>query len=205
MTPAPRDIAESAECLYDAEAVRFAIDRLAVRIALDLAEARPLVVCVMNGGLPFTAALLARFAFPLEVDYVHATRYRDAAPGAHPSGGELRIRVAPAHALDGRTVLLVDDVLDEGVTLERLGKFLEEGGASTVSTAVLVDKAVAGRTFAADYAALSAPDRYLVGWGMDYNGWYRNLPAIYALEEAPEEPLEEVPEETHEEPLEDPP
>ena len=147
----------------------------------------------MNGGLPFTAALLARFAFPLEVDYVHAMRYRDAAPGKLPSGGDLRIRVAPVHALEGRTVLLVDDVLDEGVTLERLGRFVEAGGASTVSTAVLVDKAVAGRTFTADYAALSAPDRYLVGWGMDYNGWYRNLPAIYALEETPEEPLEDAP------------
>lgn len=183
MTLAPRDIDTWAECLFDAEAVRFAIDRVAVRIALDLADSRPVVVCVMNGGLPFTAALLARFAFPLEVDYVHAKRYRDAAPGEHPSGADLCVRVAPAHALEGRHVLLVDDVLDEGETLERLKALAEERGASAVRTAVLVDKAVAGRTFAADYAALSAPDRYLVGWGMDYNGWYRNLQAIYALED----------------------
>ena len=183
MTRAPRDIDTWAECLYDAEAVRFAIDRVAVRIALDLADSRPVVVCVMNGGLPFTAALLARFAFPLEVDYVHAKRYREAAPGEHPSGADLCVRVAPAHALEGRNVLLVDDVLDEGETLERLKALVEERGASAVRTAVLVDKAVAGRTFAADYAALSAPDRYLVGWGMDYNGWYRNLQAIYALED----------------------
>ena len=183
MTPAPRDIDGWAECLFDAETVRFAIDRVAVRIALDLADARPVVVCVMNGGLPFTAALLARFAFPLEVDYVHARRYREAAPGEHPRGADLCLRVEPAHALAGRNVLLVDDVLDEGVTLARLKAFVEEQGVAAVRTAVLVDKAVAGRTVAADYAALSAPDRYLVGWGMDYNGWYRNLRAIYALED----------------------
>lgn len=188
MTPAPRDIDAWAECLYDAEAVRFAIDRVAVRIGLDLADARPVVVCVMNGGLPFTAALLARFAFPLEVDHVHAKRYRQAAPGEHPRGGELSVRAAPAHALEGRNVLLVDDVLDEGATLERLKALVEERGASSIRTAVLVDKAVAGRSFGADYAALSAPDRYLVGWGMDYHGWYRNLQAIYALKDAPEGP-----------------
>ena len=183
MTPVPPDIDAWGECLYDAEAVRFAIDRVAVRIALDLADARPVVVCVMNGGLPFTAALLARFAFPLEVDYVHAKRYREAAPGELPSGADLCIRVAPAHGLAGRNVLLVDDVLDEGATLEALQAVVEERRASSVRTAVLVDKAVAGRTFAADYAALAAPDRYLVGWGMDYNGWYRNLQAIYALDD----------------------
>ena len=185
MTAAPPDIDAWGECLHDAEAVRFAIDQLAVRIALDLADACPVVVCVMNGGLPFTAALLARFAFPLEVDHVHATRYREAAPGEHPRGAELRVRGAPAHAVKGRHVLLVDDILDEGVTLERLKTLLEDAGAATVRTAVLVDKAVPGRTFAADYAALSAPDRYLVGWGMDHNGWYRNLQAIYALADPP--------------------
>ena len=74
-------------------------------------------------------------------------------------------------------------MLDEGATLERLKAFAEERRASSVRTAVLVDKAVAGRTFAADYAALAAPDRYLGGWGMDYNGWYRNLQAIYALDD----------------------
>ncbi len=179
----PREIDEWADCLYDAGAVRFAIDRVAVRIALDVADARPVVVCVMNGGLPFTAALLERFAFPLEVDHVHARRYREAAPGEHPRGADLCLRVEPAQPLTGRNVLLVDDVLDEGVTLARLKAFVEERGAAAVRTAVLVDKAVTGRTFAADYAALSAPDRYLVGWGMDYNGWYRNLRAIYALED----------------------
>ena len=181
MTTAPPDVDEWGECLHDAEAVRFAIDQLAVRIALDLADARPVVVCVMNGGLPFTAALLARFAFPLELDHVHATRYRRASAGEHPRGGELSVRAAPTRSLADRTVLLVDDVLDEGVTLERLKTQFEEDGAARVRTAVLVDKAVAGRTFAADYAALSAPNRYLVGWGMDHDGWYRNLRSIYAL------------------------
>ena len=113
---------------------------------------------------------------------MHATRYRHAEPGQHPVGDDLRLRVWPARPLDGRTVLLTDDVLDEGVTLASLKTRMEESGAARVVTAVLVEKAVAGRMFAVDYAALSAPDRYLVGCGMDYNGWYRNLTGIYALE-----------------------
>ena len=183
MTVAPRDIREWGECLYDPAAVRFAVDRLAVRLTLDLADACPVVLCVMNGGLPFTAALLQRFAFPLELDYVHATRYRQADRDGRPVADTLRLRVWPTRPLAGRTVLLADDVLDEGVTLARLEARVEEGGAARVVTAVLVDKAVAGRTYTVDYAALSAPDRYLVGCGMDYNGWYRNLRGIYAIGE----------------------
>ena len=181
----PPDILNDAERLYDAAEVDFAIDQLAVRMALDLQHAHPVLVCVMNGGLPFAAALMRRFAFPLELDYVHAVRYR-AAPTESgtvevPRGGELEVRVDLACDVTDRNVVLADDVLDRGTTLERIAARVARAGAARVHTAVLVNKTVPGRTFAADYVALDAPNRYLIGRGMDYNGWFRNLDGIYAL------------------------
>ena len=181
----PPDIPRHAERLYDEAEVDFAIDRLAVRMALELQDARPILVCVMNGGLPFAAALMRRFAFPLELDYVHAARYRGGAAlsGAleMPHGGELEVRVDLARDVTDRTVVLADDVLDRGTTLESIAAMVAGAGAARVYTAVLVNKKVPGRTFAADYAALDAPDRYLIGCGMDCGGWFRNLDGIYAL------------------------
>ena len=181
----PPNIPDDAECLYDEAEVDLAIDRLAVRMALELQDANPILVCVMNGGLPFTAALMRRFAFPLELDYVHAVRYRGgkAASGKVevPHGGELEVRVNLIRSVTGRVVVLADDVLDRGTTLESIAERVVRAGAARVYTAVLVNKNVQGRTFTADYAALDAPNRYLIGGGMDCGGWYRNLGGIYAL------------------------
>ncbi len=184
-TVSPPDLLRHAECLHDPAEVDFAIDQLAVRMALDLQDARPILVCVMNGGLRFTAALMRRFAFPLELDYVHAIRYRGGTQVAGrvqvPRGGELELRVDMARDVVDRVVVLADDVLDGGTTLSRIAARVARAGAAVVHTAVLVNKQVPGRTFAADYVALDAPDRYLVGWGMDCGGWFRNLDGIYAL------------------------
>ena len=166
-----------AERLVDAEQVRQAIDRVAVRLALELQDTNPLVLAVMHGALPFAAALLERFAFPLELGYLHASRY-----AAATRGGELRWHATPDYALHGRCVLLVDDVFDRGETLAALVGWAAGAGAGHVTTAVLVDKEVSGaRPMAVDHAALRCPDRYLFGCGMDFRGYWRNLPAIYAL------------------------
>ena len=181
----PPDLLRHAECLYDAAEVDFALDRLAVRMALDLQDAQPILVCVMNGGLRFAAALMRRFAFPLELDYVHAIRYRGGTEVSGrvevPRGGELELRVDLARDVADRVVVLADDVLDGGKTLSRIAARVAGAGAALVRTAVLVNKQVPGRTFTADYVALDAPDRYLIGWGMDCGGWFRNLDGIHAL------------------------
>ena len=186
----PPNIPDDAECVYDEAEVDLAIDRLAVRMALELQDANPILVCVMNGGLPFTAALMRRFAFPLELDYVHAVRYRGGKALADqveaPQGGELEVRVNLARNVTDRVVVLADDVLDRGTTLESIAKRVVRAGAARVYTAVLVNKKVPGRTFTADYAALDAPNRYLIGGGMDCGGWFRNLGGIYALPDADE-------------------
>ncbi len=175
MTAPPRieRALETAECLYSAAEVVAAIDRLAVRLTVDLAEENPLLLCVLNGALPFTGALMQRLQFPLTLSYVHVGRYGDAT-----AGGELSWHARPQAPLAGRHVVLVDDILDEGVTLAALKAWSLEQGAIAVSTVVLLEKGDGGR---ATFAALPCPDRYVFGWGMDFEGYWRNLPAIYAL------------------------
>ncbi len=169
---------QTAECLYTADEVTFAIDRLAVRLAVALADEHPLLLCVLNGGLPFTAALMQRMQIPLTLSYVHVGRYGDATRGR-----ELTWHAYPQEDLKGRHVVLVDDILDEGITLAALEAWCLEAGAGAVTTAVLMEKGEGGR---ATYAALPCPDRYVFGWGMDFEGHWRNLPAIYALDESME-------------------
>ena len=182
-----------AVCLYAAQTVDSAVDRLAVRLAVRLWDAHPVVVCLMNGALPFTADLLRRFYFDVELDHMTMRRYcgrrgrRSAAPLASITRGGRAVDVERPlrRSVAGRTVLLVDDVLDQGVTLKAAQQALAEAGAGAVLTAVLVRKAVPGAVAEADYAALEAPDEFLVGRGMDMGGAFRQLSAIYSLGAAP--------------------
>ena len=163
-----------ARCLFDAAAVDRAVDKVAVELAVRLWQKRPVVVCLMNGGLPFTADLLRRFHFDLELDYMHLTRYR------HTTGGEIRFTRGLERDLEGRTVLLVDDVLDEGETLVAAQGVVAERAPAELVTVVLVRKEVPC-VARVDHAALVAPDEFLVGRGMDCDGWFRQLSGIYAL------------------------
>lgn len=170
----------NADLLVSAPAVEKAIDQVAVKLKVALHAANPILVCVMNGGLPYMAALLKRLEMPLELTYVHAGRY-----GNSLRGGKLEFHAKPRVALSGRHVVFVDDVLDRGHTLAALCDWATEEGATTVTTTVLVDKQItATRPIAADFVALECPDRYLFGCGMDYQGYWRNLPEIYAISAA---------------------
>jgi hypoxanthine phosphoribosyltransferase len=175
--PAVLGARHRAELVVAESEVLAAIDRLSVRLALRLADANPWLLAVMHGALPFAGALTMRLNLPLELGYLHVERYRRGT-----RGGVLEWRSTPDYDLAGRTVLLVDDVLDRGETLAELVRWARAAGAREVLTVVLVDKQVdAERPVRADFAALECPDRYLFGWGMDYQGYWRNLPAIYAL------------------------
>lgn len=168
-----------ARCLFDPQQIDAALDAVAVQINNTLAEHNPLLLCVMNGGLITTGHLAPRLKFPLQMDYIHASRYREQLTGA-----ELHWRVTPATSLTGRTVLLVDDILDEGETLSAIRDWCLNQGASAVYTAVLVDKQHDRKTAAlkqADFTALIADDYYLFGYGMDYKGYWRNAPGIFAV------------------------
>jgi hypoxanthine phosphoribosyltransferase len=172
-------MAES-DCLATPEQVDAALDAMASAITAELADSNPLVYTVMNGGLIIAGRLLARLNFPLEVSYLHASRY------GHQLAGNslLDWRVRPTQELKGRTVLVIDDILDEGHTLKAICKHLLEEGAARVLTAVLIDKMherKASPGMRADFTGLDIPDRFLFGCGMDYKGYWRNAPGIHAL------------------------
>ncbi|KJZ16548.1 MULTISPECIES: hypoxanthine-guanine phosphoribosyltransferase [Halomonas] len=173
-----REVMDTADCLISHDEVERALDRMAEEITRDLGDELPVFYCVMNGGLITTGHLLPRLGFPLEVDYLHATRYR-----GKTRGGELFWRVSPEIPMAGRHVVIVDDILDEGATLAAILDYCREAGAKSISTAVLVDKnhdrkAVPG--LKADYCSLEVADRYVFGFGMDIKGYWRNAPGIFA-------------------------
>lgn len=172
-------VLEEADCLLDQASVDQAISRMAVEIAERIGKLKPLVFCVMNGGLIFCGQLLTRLPFPLEVGYLHATRY-----GRETVGGDLEWQAVPQVEMAGRTVLLVDDILDEGVTLKALVDECLARGARQVLTAVLVDKLHDRKVlpgFRADFTGLEIPDRFVFGYGLDYDGMWRNAAGIYAV------------------------
>ena len=170
------DVLRNARLLLSASEVETALERMAGQIAKDLSDRRPVVLAVMNGGA-FTAVNLCRhFRFSYEFDFVHATRY-----GESNEGGSLEWRVRPQAALSGRTILLVDDVLDKGETLAALHDELSQIGVIDVFTAVLVTKRLTNRPVRphVDYTAIETDDVYLFGCGMDYAGYWRGLPELY--------------------------
>jgi len=168
-----------ADCIFTPKEVDAALGRMATEITARLAAARPLVLCVMHGGLIPAGRLLPLLSFPLESGYLHATRY-----GHETCGGHLDWKVRPTEDLRGRTVLLVDDILDEGRTLATIIGYCKNEGAKEVLTAVLVDKRHERKVhpgMSADFTGLVSPDRFLFGCGMDYKGYWRNAPGIYAV------------------------
>jgi len=170
---------DGADLICDAAQVDATVARLAREITAALGDSYPLLLSVMGGAVVFTGNLLPQLAFPLDFDYLHVTRYGDAT-----QGGVLRWISEPRIPVAGRTVLVLDDILDEGITLAAIRRHLLDAGAQRCLTAVSSDKMI-GRTkpIKADFTGLELPDRYVFGYGMDVRGAWRNLPAIYALRE----------------------
>jgi hypoxanthine phosphoribosyltransferase len=172
-----RVLAES-ELIHSPGAVQRALDRMAAAVTERLGGSDPVLVAVMTGGMIPAVWLGTRLSFPHQLDYAHATRYVGST-----RGGNLRWRARPRLPLAGRVVLVVDDILDEGITLREIAAYCREQGASQVLTAVLVrkqhDRAVGGAE--ADFVGLEVPDRYVFGCGMDYHEYFRELTGIYAL------------------------
>jgi len=173
-------IQSSAVCLYTNEQVNQAMDKMAADITQRLGESKPLVLCTMIGGIVTMGKLLERLDFPLSVDYIHATRYRGALQGA-----TLDWIARPTESLKDRVVLIVDDIFDEGLTLEALINYCIKAGVKEVYSAILLDKSCDKKSAVkVDFVGLSVDNRYVFGSGMDYKGYLRNASGIYALPEA---------------------
>ncbi len=174
-----REVFAKATCLYSKSEVENALDKMATEISYRLSHSNPIFLCVVVGGIVPLGNLLPRLDFPLEVDYVHATRYRNDIVGK-----DLQWRVKPSCNMKDRTVVVVDDILDGGITLEAIIEYCKEQGASEVFSAVLVDKYNArlpGGHEKADFSGLAVENHYVFGYGMDYKGYLRNAPGIYMV------------------------
>ena len=168
-----------ADCLFTREQVLVAIDALAEKISVTLKDSNPLLLPLMSGATVIAGKLLPRLDFHLQLDYIHATRYHN-----QTSGDAVEWLVKPRHDLRDRTVLVIDDILDEGITLHEVLQWCKQQGAKSVYSAVLVEKHHNRRQPAdlkADFVGLDVPDRYVFGYGMDYKGYLRNAPGIYAV------------------------
>lgn len=174
-----RTLLAEAELIHPEGEIQTALTRVAGEISNSLADKNPLVLCVMTGGVIFCGQLLPKLQFPLDFDYLHATRY-----GPETQGGKISWRMAPWMSVKDRLVLVVDDILDEGITLAAVKESLLHLGAAEVLLAVFADKEN-GKTkpISADFCGLTVPDRFVFGYGMDVGGAWRNLPAIYAMKE----------------------
>ena len=169
-------VKEEADCLFNKTEVTMAISKLAESITQELSGSNPIIIGIMNGALIPMGMLVPELDFPLQIDYLHATRYRDKT-----TGGEMQWLASPKIQIQDRT-LLVDDIHDEGVTLESIKVYCQKEGAKKVYSAVLVNKRHERKNnTCADFIALEVPDRYVFGFGMDYKGMLRNASGIYAV------------------------
>nr|WP_237248715.1 hypoxanthine-guanine phosphoribosyltransferase [Sideroxyarcus emersonii] len=172
-----RAILRDAEQIRSADEVQAAVRRVAHEINATLADQHPLVLSVMGGAVVFTGQLLPLLDFPLDFDYLHVSRY-----GNGKQGGELHWKVAPRENVRNKVVLVVDDILDEGETLQAIRQRVMELGASSFYSAVFADKENGkSKPIRADFVGMALPDRFVFGYGMDIHGAWRNLPAIYAV------------------------
>lgn len=173
---AAKILAEADVLVSEAEC-RAATARVASELREKLAGEMPLVLAVMGGATVFAGQLLPLLDFPLEFDYIHVSRYGDKL-----SGGKLNWKVEPKESVQGRTVLVLDDILDEGETMAAIRQRVLALGAKQFYSVVFCEKLIKkAKPLKPDFLGVTVPDRYVFGYGMDVSGLWRNLPAVYAL------------------------
>jgi hypoxanthine phosphoribosyltransferase len=171
---------EQSDLIASADEIQTAVRRVGAEITERLASTYPLVLVVMGGAVVFAGQLLPLLHFPLDLDYIHASRYGSETRGAH-----IEWRVTPPAAVHARSVLVLDDILDGGQTMAAIRERLLELGAASFQSAVLVEKRLAqAKPIHADFVGLKIADRFVFGYGMDAKGYWRNLPEIRAMREA---------------------
>jgi len=173
-----KQILSTAEQIIPADVVSGIVKRMAQDITAALSDQYPLILSVMGGAVVFTGQLLPLLEFPLNFDYLHVSRYNNDI-----RGGEITWKVSPhEEELKNRVVLVLDDILDEGVTLAAIREKVMSHGAKAFYSAVFADKDIGRpKPARADFIGVRLPDRYAFGFGMDIHGAWRNLPAIYAM------------------------
>jgi len=178
-------IRKNAELICSSEKVQAAVSRIAhelnERFSKSDSPAYPLVLGVMGGAVVFTGQLLPQLTFPLEFDFIHVSRYGD-----EDYCGEVVWKVIPRQNVMNRTVIVLDDILDEGETLAHVKQRLIDMGAAEVILAVFADKTInKKKPVVPDHVGITVPNKFVIGYGMDWQGYWRNLPDVWAVNNAP--------------------
>lgn len=159
--------------------IKRAIWQMADKINRDLKDKNPLMVCILNGSFMFSADLMKLIEFPCQISFVKLASYEGMG-----STGKVKELIGFNEELKGRTVVLLEDIVDTGVTVENSVAQLLQTGASEVFVATLLYKpAACKRDVKLDYVGMEIPNDFIVGYGLDYDGYGRNLPDIYSLVE----------------------
>ena len=164
--------------LLDRAAIQRRVEELGLQISKELSGSDLCVMPVMDGGMIFAADLVRAIDLPLTITPIKASSYGDATA----SSGAVSLPFGIPERIEGKDLLLVDDILDTGLTLNVLREKLTEFGAKTIRTCVLLRKE-SSRHLTEDYLGFEIPDKYVVGYGLDQAGLYRNLPDIGVLAE----------------------
>jgi hypoxanthine phosphoribosyltransferase len=173
---------DQAICIFKRAEIDLAIEAVAKKINQSLAGEDVLVLPILNGGLVFSGVLIPQLTMPLQLDYMHVSRYRN-----NIGAEQLQWRATPSVPLKGKSVLLVDDIFDRGDTLHEAIRWCENAGAKKVISAVLATKNLRDSTVRTTpskptFSALEVPDVYVFGFGMDYSGYFRNANGIFAFD-----------------------
>jgi hypoxanthine phosphoribosyltransferase len=174
-------IMRDSDLLFSKAQVDAATAKVAHELNRDYKDKYPLILSVMGGAVVFTGHLLTQIDFPCDFDIVSASRYGDATVGTN-----LVWRVTPRDNVAGRHVVLLDDILDEGITLAAIVELLKSQGAASVECAVFCEKDYgaarnAQKPLKAKYVGMAVPNRFIFGYGMDVSGAWRNHGEIRAI------------------------
>ena len=167
-----------ARTLFDEATILARLDQIAAEISADYRDRELTVIAILNGSLIFMADLLRRIPLPLKLDCLSVASYH----GGLQTSGEVIFRQVALPDIEGRDVLLLDDILDSGNTLAAIREKLSTAGPRSVRVCVLLQKKkVRQRPVDADYVGFDIEDEFVVGYGLDYMERYRNLPCIGVL------------------------
>lgn len=165
------------EILYNQEQLNQRMDEMAQKLDQDYRDKQPIVIPVMTGAMIFAADMVKRLDFKLTVDPIKASSYAGTS-----STGKVKLVQDIKSDVNGRDVLFMEDIIDTGRTLKYLSELMKKRGAKSVKVCAMLDKPETREVdFKADYYGFTAPNAFLVGYGLDYNGLYRNLPYIGVL------------------------
>ena len=164
--------------LIDEGEIHRAVEQLGKRITLDYQGKEPVFVCILKGAVMFFTDLMRQVDLPITTDFMAISSYGSSTK----TSGVVRLIKDLDHDVLNKDVLVVEDIVDSGLTLSYIKKVLSERGAKSVRLATLLDKPVRRKTeLEVDYACFKIPNEFVVGYGLDYNERYRNLPVIGVL------------------------